>query len=211
MRKVKACILYIIRFIARMLSVLLYLLRPFLHVCDKLWLYLYSSYYCLIIRGSDKSVLFRPLVRVFGVDNIIIGKNTVIDKHVTLYSVGDKEKSLLYIGNGVDIGEYAHITAINEIRICDNVLIGKNVTITDNSHGEVCLENLSIPPKERNMYSSGAVYIDENVWLGDKVTVLPNVRIGKNSIIGANSVVTKNIPENVVAVGNPAKVIKHII
>jgi len=69
---------------------------------------------------------------------------------------------------------------------------------------------LSIPPKNRTLYSSGPVIIEDCVWIGDKVTILPNVRIGKNTIIGANSVVVKDIPGNCVAGGIPAKVIKII-
>ena len=57
-------------------------------------------------------------------------------------------------------------------------------------------------------YRTRPVFIEDNVWIGESVSVLPGVRIGKNSIIGANSVVTKNIPENSIAVGNPARVIK---
>ncbi|MFR5466356.1 MAG: hypothetical protein ACLTHR_12100 [Agathobacter rectalis] len=52
------------------------------------------------------------------------------------------------------------------------------------------------------------VFIDDGVWIGNDVIILPNVHIGKKSIIGAGSVVTKNIPEFCIAVGNPAKVIK---
>jgi len=49
------------------------------------------------------------------------------------------------------------------------------------------------------------------VWLGGNVVVLPGVSIGNNSVIGAGSVVTKDIPENVVAVGNPCKIVKNIL
>ncbi|KGO22197.1 hypothetical protein Q757_09705, partial [Oenococcus alcoholitolerans] len=54
------------------------------------------------------------------------------------------------------------------------------------------------------------VTIEDNVWLGANVTVTPGVTIGKNSVIGAGSVVTKDIPENVVAYGNPAQVARKI-
>lgn len=210
MRTIKNFAIRIIRFCASIIAIVGYCFRLIGLVCDKFWLYIYSSYYCMVIKGADNSVLFRPFVRVFGIDNIFIGKNTVIDKHVTLYSVNKKKKPLLYIGANVDIGEYAHITTIDEIRICDNVLIGKNVTITDNSHGEITKDAITLPPKAREMYSPGPVFIENNVWIGDKVVILPNVRIGENSIIGAGSIVTKNIPKNVVACGNPAKVIKQI-
>ncbi|MDR2406844.1 MAG: sugar O-acetyltransferase, partial [Bacteroidales bacterium] len=56
----------------------------------------------------------------------------------------------------------------------------------------------------------GSVVIEDNVWIGDKVTILPGVHIGYGSIIGANAVVTKDVPANCVVGGNPAKIIKVI-
>ena len=58
------------------------------------------------------------------------------------------------------------------------------------------------------MVSKGPVIIEDNVWIGEGVCVLPNVTIGRNSIVGANSVVTKSFSENSVIAGNPAKLIK---
>jgi acetyltransferase-like isoleucine patch superfamily enzyme len=55
------------------------------------------------------------------------------------------------------------------------------------------------------------VIIEDNVWIGEGVAIMPNVTIGANSIIGANSVVTKDIPKNSVVAGNPASVIKNIV
>lgn len=114
------------------------------------------------------------------------------------------------IGDYVSIGEDCHITAINKIEIADHVLFGKKVTITDNSHGESTSAMLNIPPIDRPLYTAGPVIIEENVWVGDKVTILPNVRIGKNSIVGSNAVVTKDIPANCIVGGIPAKVIREI-
>ena len=54
------------------------------------------------------------------------------------------------------------------------------------------------------------MYIGENVWIGSNSVILPGVRIGKNSVIGAGSVVTKDIPERVLAFGNPCRVIRKI-
>lgn len=62
----------------------------------------------------------------------------------------------------------------------------------------------------KGLFNDKPITIGENVWLGANVTVLPGVTIGKNSVIGAGSVVTKDIPENVVAVGNPCKVLREV-
>ena len=112
------------------------------------------------------------------------------------------------IGNNVSIGEYSHITCTNKVTIGNGVLTGRFVLITDNSHGNNTKEVADIAPLAREIHSNGPVYIGENVWIGDKVTILPNVTIGKGCIIAANAVVTKDIPEYSVAAGVPAKVIK---
>ena len=101
-----------------------------------------------------------------------------------------------------------YITAINNITIGNNILTGKWVTITDNSHGEVTLEQMHQDPLKRPVVSKGPVHIGDNVWIGDKATILPHVSIGDGAIIAANAVVTKDVPPYSVAAGNPAKIIK---
>ena len=71
------------------------------------------------------------------------------------------------------------------------------------------------PPIEPNLRDKALqynkdVYIGDNVWIGAGVIIVPGIRIGKNSVIGAGSVVTKDIPDNVVAVGNPCKILRKI-
>lgn len=116
----------------------------------------------------------------------------------------------IIIGDNVSIGNDCHIGCIDKIIIGDNVLMGSKIYISDHSHGRNSIDELSIPPVNRNLYSKGPVIIKDNVWIGENVVILPNVIIGCNSVIGANSVVTKDIPENCVAGGNPAKIIKFI-
>ena len=84
-----------------------------------------------------------------------------------------------------------------------NVLVASNVFIIDYNHG---LNLLTMSYLENPLIRG--VFVDDGVWIGNDVIVLPNVHIGKKSIIGAGSVVTKDIPEYCIAVGNPAKVIK---
>lgn len=71
------------------------------------------------------------------------------------------------------------------------------------------MSDLVYPPLLRPLYSKGQVVIGKNVWIGDKVTILPGVSIGDGSVIAANSVVTKSIPPYSIAAGIPAKIIKQ--
>ena len=118
---------------------------------------------------------------------------------------GQTFNPLLIIEDKVCVNKNVHIGCINHISIGEGTLIGSNVLITDHSHGdnEYCL-----PPSNRPLYSKGAVVIGKNVWIGENVCILPDVIIGDNCIIGAGSIVTKSIPENSIAVGNPAQVVK---
>lgn len=116
----------------------------------------------------------------------------------------------IQIGNNCSIGQQSHITAINRIVIGNNVLTGPKVLITDNAHGEFKAEQLVIAPLQRPLYSKGAVIIDDNVWIGEKASIMPGVHIGKGAIIAANSVVTHDIPGYSLAAGVPAKIIKQI-
>lgn len=100
-----------------------------------------------------------------------------------------------------------NLTILDEARVTigDDCFIGPNVSIFTACH--------STDPVERNTRREWAepVTIGDNVWIGGSVTILPGVTIGSNVTIGAGSVVTRDIPDNVVAVGNPCKVIKNLI
>lgn len=142
-------------------------------------------------------------------DNVSIGTDSIL---TAFDSYRDQTFTPeIIIDDGTIINPYAHITAINSIRIGKNVLFGKYVTVTDNSHGyNDTLGDLDTAPLLRSVFSKGPVVIEDNVWIGDKAIILPNVTIGKGSIIGAGAVVTKDVPSYSIAVGNPARVIKTI-
>src|SRR5574343_112882 len=126
-------------------------------------------------------------------------------------------KGKISFGENVQIGvvnspkyysHYSYFEARNlesEIIICDNVLIGINCAILDNDG-----HDLAIDMRQFGIPKSGEIIIENNVFIGDNVTILKGVTIGENSVIGSGSIVTKNIPANVIAVGNPAKIVKEI-
>jgi len=122
-----------------------------------------------------------------------------------------KSKKSLIFGRNIQLNDYVHITAMNNVVIGDNVLMASKIYISDCSHGFYSGEEMDSSPEQHPIdrsYNISEVIIEDNVWLGEFVSVLPGVTIGKGAIIGSNSVVTKDIPANTIAVGSPAKVIK---
>ncbi|ELQ2337068.1 hypothetical protein QTG67_003159 [Vibrio vulnificus] len=98
------------------------------------------------------------------------------------------------MGSNVSINYNCHIACINHIKIGDNVLIASRVYISDHSHGKADYSDIYVPPSKRKIVSKGPVIIEDDVWIGEAVSVLPGVTIGRGAIIGANSVVAKDIP-----------------
>lgn len=139
---------------------------------------------------------------------ISIGDNCTFISKQTANSLGlnhpciistNKESALIQIGKNCSFSGTS-IAALQSIILEDNVRCGANTTITDSDwHAD-----------DPRSGGSADVYIGENVWLGVGSTVLKGVTIGKNSLIGANSLVVKDIPENVIAAGNPCKVIRQL-
>lgn len=110
----------------------------------------------------------------------------------------------VHFGNRIYANSNLTIVDDGHVYVGDNVMFGPNVTIATAGH--------PIDPTLRikGLQFNKDVYIAENVWIGAGVIILPGVHIGKNTIIGGGSIVTKDIPDNVIAVGNPCKVLREI-
>jgi len=113
-------------------------------------------------------------------------------------------------GHHVHLGDHVYansnLTLVDDghIFIEDRVMIGPNVTIVTAAHP------IEDSLRARGLQFNKDVRIGENVWLGAGVIILPGVKIGKNAVIGAGSILTKDIPENVVAVGNPCRILREV-
>jgi len=130
---------------------------------------------------------------------------------IEAFPLNNQKGKCLTIGKNVEINDYVHIAAVQSVIIGDNVLMASKIYISDCLHGSYSGDendnNPELPPNERPL-SSKEVIIKDNVWLGEFVAVLPGVTIGKGTIVGANSVVSRSLPNFVIAVGIPAKPIK---
>lgn len=164
-------------------------------------------------HGNNLTVRYSMLC-IRGAKFITVGDNVSIGKGVQLTAYSNFRITEQFfspeikIGDNCSIGDYSHITCICSIIIGNNVTMGKNILISDNAHGSSDIKLLSIAPNHRPLYSKGGVIINDNVWIGEKSSILPGVTVGYGAIIGAGSVVTKDVPPYSVVAGNPAKVIK---
>lgn len=108
----------------------------------------------------------------------------------------------IVLGNGTYLNMNCNFVDDGMIYVGKNVLFGPAVTIATVGH--------PIRPDMREYMYTAPVTIGDNVWIGENATICPGVTIGENSVIGAGSVVTKDIPANVIAVGNPCHVLREI-
>jgi len=186
-------------------------------IINKLRLYqnlLYSFFIKSSLKKCGKKFHIEYPIRAHGAENIEIGDNfssfgRLRIEAFTRHNNNDYKPKII-IGDNVSMNFDCHIGAINSITIGNNVLLASRVFITDHSHGEVNINEFKIPPSQRKLFSKGEVIIKDNAWIGEGVTILPNVIIGKNCIIGSNSVVTKSFPDNCIIGGAPARILKII-
>lgn len=113
-----------------------------------------------------------------------VNSNTIIDDNVTI--------------NGLEVSGYG------KLYIGSNCQIAKECLILTQNHN---IESDLLPFGKDNILKE--VYIEENVWIGQRVTILPGVRIGEGAVIQAGSTVVKDIPKYAIAGGHPAKVFKY--
>ena len=112
----------------------------------------------------------------------------------------------LSLGKRVSIHEFSYINADGDIQIGNNVAIGSHAILISSTHN-YSNKNLNIKEQPLTLLP---LKIGNNVWIGSRSTILGGVTIGNNVVIGAHSLVTKDIPDNVVAYGSPCKVQKKI-
>lgn len=160
---------------------------------------------------GQNSVICFPPNALFNEEYIHIGQGTLFGPQITLSAgmVPGQEMvtdPVIQIGDRCLIGKGSGIVGHLEIVVGDDVWTGHHIYITDQNHG---YEDLDLPVS-RQMMPERPVSIGDGSWLGHGTVVLPGASIGRHAVIGANSVVTGEIPDNCVAAGVPARVIKEL-
>ncbi len=145
---------------------------------------------------------------------VIFGRNIHLGKYAQIICASDScvrfttwpgknSHAEIIIGDYCLIAPGVKISAAKSVRLGDNCMLAANVVISDSDwHG--------IYNRIRPFRCTRSVVIENNVWLGERVIITKGVTIGENSVIGAGSVVTRDVPANSIAAGNPARVIKTI-
>lgn len=164
-----------------------------------------NAYYKLLGVKLNGYVWMRNIEIPRNFSDIEISAPCAVDKGVVLLCSGDPlTHPKIYIGSHTYINRHTFLDATLSLNIGMHCAIGPNCYITDHDHGL----DLAFTPLQQPMVSK-PTKIGDRVWIGANVTILKGVTIGNDVVIGAGSVVTKNIPEKAIAVGNPAKVIKY--
>lgn len=155
------------------------------------------------------SDIYKPIM-VYNKKNMYIGNNVVIRNGARIETIvnwkGVSYSPILLIDDNVSCEQNVHIVCAKKIHIMSGVTIGPNVMIMDNEHR---YEGRDDKILQKELYLKETI-IGKYTFIGKNACIMPGVTIGNRCVIGANAVVTKDIPDNSVAVGIPAKVIKKI-
>jgi acetyltransferase-like isoleucine patch superfamily enzyme len=164
----------------------------------------------VIIRKADNSLMsiaegsriveYGKIVLHPGA-KLIIGENTSIDR---LCEIIIEAGSELIIGDNVFVGSYSNIRVTGKMNIGDNCRIAQFVSLIN---GNYSFMDRNTPIKDQP-YQKGFLIIEDDVWIGVNAIVLSNVKIGRGAVVGAGSLITKDIANYSVVVGNPQKLIK---
>jgi len=155
--------------------------------------------------------LVRYPVYVRGANGMCIGNGFTTGVGVRLDAFPRHSEVVLFIGDNVQLNDYVHIAAIEEVSIGSGSLIASRVFISDHNHGQFHGNLPEDGPEEapaKRPLSANPVRIGKNVWIGEQVCILPGVIIGDGAVVGAGSVVTRSVPAACVVAGNPARILR---
>lgn len=180
----------------------------------KWWFLFYTGmFYRFILRKKFSSVQSVP--RIWGIQRVVLygpnihcGRDVVIvagtgsHTHLTTFR-NERHQGEIIIGDNVLIMNGVRVSSASSVRIGNGAMLANYCYVSDADWHDI--HNRTSSPGQ-----TAPVIIDEGAWIGDSAIVCKGVHVGKNSIVGAGAVVCKDVPDNVVVAGNPARVVKKL-
>ena len=158
----------------------------------RMFFMIFNIWNSIFYKRIHNNSVIRTSVVVEGKKYISVAKHVVIKRlgWVLALKIDDKDPNLIF-EEGVEIGDFCHITCVRSVTIKKNVAIANGVYISDNVHS---YRNLDMPIKSQPVDFKSEVVIGEGSWIGEHACII-GVKIGKNCVIGANVVLTKDVPD----------------
>jgi acetyltransferase-like isoleucine patch superfamily enzyme len=179
----------------------------------RLYIRVKSKCFSLLISGSfagfGRRTVFTPPIRIVGERQIKIGSGVFMGAGCWIQALSSKDNDssiLISIGDGTSVSGNCVISAVERVVIGENVLMARNVYISDHAHRYA---DTDLPILAQGVEKVRAVHIKSGAWLGQNVVVCPGSTIGRGAVIGANSLVNQDVPDFSVAVGSPIRILKR--
>ena len=176
--------------------------------CSRVWAKLFS----LSVSGSfasfGSSSVIQPPVRLVGERRIALGSGVYVGAGSWLQTLPGADDSVaISIGDRASFAGMCVLSAVSSIRIGDDVSVARGVYVADHAHA---YDQVGVPIQYQGVTGIAPIEIADGAWLGENAVVLPGVRIGRGAVVSANSVVTRDVPDDAVVAGSPARVIRRL-
>lgn len=178
-------------------------------IIKKVYMFLFNFIFLIKVKSIGKNCFIGKRAYINKPKYVELGNNVRIGNYAR-FSIYDRFNDIelnpgLYIGDNVYAGNYLTILVADKVIIEKNVLIASNVMISSENHG---MDIESELPYGKQSLITSPVTIREGAWIGENVSILPGVTIGKKAIVATSSVVTKDVPDYTIVGGIPAKILK---
>ena len=173
------------------------------HLPNKIYTQILNLFYRIKGTNIDKSVIIYKGAQILRyVSNITLKKNVIVKSGAQICACNKSAK--IDIGENTTIGFYTFIYSSDKIKIGNDCMVAPFVYLVDSDHQKKINQKIN-----SQLNKTSPIIIGNDVWVGSHVVILPGVKIGNGAIIAAGSVVTKDVPENSLYGGVPAKFLKH--
>jgi maltose O-acetyltransferase len=171
-----------------------------------------ERYNCLDPDLKAERQRAKELVRLHNLAEGVPERQAILQELLGQLGQGSIIESPFYCayGQNIHIGDHVYLNSQCTILDCNEVRIGHHVMIGPTVQMYTAAHVLQAEARNQGWEVAKPIVIEDNVWLGGGAILLPGVTIGQNAVVGAGSVVTRDVPENAVVAGNPARVIREI-